>query len=58
MALIKPSHKGLLHKRLGVPQGQKIPKSKIRADLAKAKRTGNVSAERQDLFALNFGKGK
>lgn len=26
---IKPSHKGLLHKDLGVPQGQKIPEAKI-----------------------------
>lgn len=31
MIRIKPSHKGLLHKKLGVPQGQKIPQSKIKA---------------------------
>lgn len=28
---IKPSHKGLLHEKLGVPQGQKIPQPKIAA---------------------------
>lgn len=28
---IKPSHKGLLHKKLGVPQGEKIPAAKIKA---------------------------
>lgn len=27
--MIKPSHKGLLHKKLGVPQGQKIPQARI-----------------------------
>lgn len=53
--MIKPSHRGLLHKELGVPQGKKIPKAKIRADLAKAKRTGNVAEEKRDVFAENFG---
>jgi hypothetical protein len=28
---IKPSHKGLLHKELHVPEGQPIPDSKIKA---------------------------
>lgn len=28
---INPAHKGLLHKALGIPQGQKIPESKLRA---------------------------
>ena len=27
---IKPSHKGLLHKEMGVPQGEKIPESKLK----------------------------
>ncbi len=30
---IKPSHKGLLHKKLGVPQGQHIPAGKLSAAL-------------------------
>ena len=36
---IKPSHKGELHRDLGVPQGKKIPKSKL---AAAAKRKGKV----------------
>ncbi len=28
---IKPSHKGLLHKDLGIPQGEPIPESRIKA---------------------------
>lgn len=28
---IKPSHKGLLHRKLGVPEGKPIPKAKIEA---------------------------
>ncbi len=27
--MIKPSHKGLLHRKLGVPQGEKIPEAKL-----------------------------
>jgi hypothetical protein len=30
---IKPSRRGLLHSKLGVPQGEKIPESKLRAAL-------------------------
>lgn len=29
--MIKKSHKGLLHKKLGVPQGKKIPQAKLDA---------------------------
>lgn len=56
MGDIKPSHRGLLHEMLGVAKGKKIPRSKIRADLAKSKRTGNVAEERRDVYALNVGK--
>lgn len=56
--LIKPSHKGLLHKELGVPQGQKIPASRLNAAAAKAKSTGNAKLAKQVNFAKNFGKGK
>lgn len=34
--MIKKSHKGLLHKKLGIPQGQKIPAAKL-AEAAKSK---------------------
>jgi hypothetical protein len=48
---IKPSHKGLLHKKLGVPQGQKIPASK----LAKALHSKSASERKEANFARNFG---
>ena len=48
---IKPSHKGLLHKDLGVPEGQKIPKAKIAA----AKNSPNPKVRKRATFAQNFG---
>lgn len=42
-----PSHKGLLHEKLGVPQGQKIPEAK----LEKAAHSPNVTLEREANFA-------
>lgn len=54
--MIKPSHRGLLHAELDVSPKKKIPRGKIRKNLAKAKRAGNVAQERRDVFALNFGK--
>jgi hypothetical protein len=46
---IKKSHKGLLHKDLGVPQGQKIPASK----LAAAKNSSNPAERKRATFAAN-----
>lgn len=54
--LIKPSHRGLLHKDLGVKPGQKIPAKKLNAALSKAKATGNTALEKRVVFAKNFGK--
>jgi len=51
---IKPSHRGLLHKKLGVPQGKKIPASK----LSKALHSKSVSLRKEAIFAENFGKSK
>jgi hypothetical protein len=48
---IKPSRKGLLHKKLGVPQGEKIPAGKI----AKAKKSKSPSLRKEATFAQNFG---
>lgn len=48
---IKPSHKGLLHKKLGVPQGEKIPQAKIAA----AKRSSSPALRKEATFAENFG---
>jgi hypothetical protein len=52
---IKAKNKGALHRDMGVPQGEKIPKSKIRAKLRHDKAEHNVKGERRDVFALNFG---
>lgn len=46
---IKPSHKGLLHKKLGVPQGQPIPAAK----LAKAKASKSPALRKEANFAAN-----
>lgn len=44
-------HPGLLHKKLGVPQGQKIPPGK----LAAAKRSKSPALRKEANFAINFG---
>lgn len=49
---IKPSHKGKLHRDLGVPEGQPIPSNKLAAAL----RSSSPSIRREANFARNFGK--
>lgn len=44
---IKPAHKGLLHKKLGVPQGQTIPMGKIR----KAEGSASPALRKEASFA-------
>lgn len=51
---IKPSHKGKLHKALGVPAGKKIPASKI----ASAKRSSSPALRKEATFAQNAKKWK
>lgn len=46
---IKPSHKGLLHKKLGIAQGTPIPASKIAA----AKRSASPALRKEATFAQN-----
>jgi len=46
---IKTSHKGLLHKKLGVPQGNKIPAGK----LAEALNSASPSLRKEAQFAKN-----
>ena len=50
-SLIKPSHRGELHRELGVPQGQKIPAAK----LAEARNSSSPKMRKQAVFAENFG---
>jgi hypothetical protein len=52
MIKIKPSHKGLLHKKLGVPQSKGIPLSALRS----AKQSSNPATRKQANFALNARK--
>lgn len=46
---IKPSHKGLLHKNLGVPAGQPIPASKLQGAL----HSSNAAVKKRAVFANN-----
>jgi hypothetical protein len=46
---IKPSHKGLLHKDLGVKSGEKIPEKK----LEKAKNSSDPAVRKRATFAEN-----
>ena len=49
---IKASHKGLLHKDLGVKQGEKIPDKKLRA----AEKTASPAEKKRIVFAENAKK--
>ncbi len=51
---IKPSHRGLLHKDLGVPQSQPIPASKLQQALESA----NPAVRKRANFARNAKKFK
>ena len=50
--LIKPSHRGLLHEDLGVPQGERIPMDKKVA----AEHSPDPAVRKRAVFAVNFGK--
>jgi hypothetical protein len=50
---IKPSHKGLLHKNLGVSQGEHIPKSKLAI-----KDSDSEAVRKRKQFAINASKWK
>ena len=43
----KPSHKGRLHHKLGIPEDEKIPKSVLDKAYAKAKAEGDTKTMRQ-----------
>ena len=51
---IKPSRKGLLHKKLGVPQGKPIPAAKLLA----AKNSSSPAERKEANFAINAKKFK
>lgn len=56
MSDIQSSHRGLLHKAMGVPQGKKLTIGDIMATKAKAKRTGDSKLEKQATYAANVRK--
>lgn len=49
---IKPSHKGALHRALGVPEGEKIPAAKMAA----AKNSKNPRVKKMAALAGTLGK--
>ena len=49
MIKIKPSHRGLLHKNLGVKQGHKISEGSIR----KAEHSSSAAVRKRAVFAEN-----
>lgn len=49
---IKKSHKGLLHKNTGTPEGKKIPAAKITA----AKHSKDPAVRKRAVFAENAKK--
>jgi hypothetical protein len=51
---IKPQNKGKLHARLGIPQGQKIPASKLES----AAHSKDPSLRKEAQFAINAKKFK
>jgi len=46
---INPAHKGLLHKKLGIPEGKPIPRERLVA----AEKSKDVSIKKEAVFALN-----
>lgn len=46
---IKPSHRGLLHRSLGVPQGEPIPQSKVES----AENSSDRAVRKRAVFAEN-----
>lgn len=56
MIKIKPSHEGLLHKRMGIAKGKKISEGALEKEKASAKKSGDVKELREAVFAENARK--
>lgn len=50
---IKPSHQGLLHKEMGIPEDRKISIGDLMKKKARDKRTGDTAGVKRDTFAIN-----
>lgn len=53
---LNPANKGLLHKKMGVPEGKKLSTSELESEKNSAKKSGNVKLEREAQFAINAKK--
>lgn len=53
MIAIKPSHRGLLHEEMGVPDDKPISIGALMKKKTKDKRTGNTAGLKRDVFAIN-----
>lgn len=49
---IKPSHKGLLHKHLGIPEGEDIPLERLK----EAKNSDDPEIRKEANYAINVRK--
>ena len=56
MINIKPSHRGMLHREMGVPQGHKINVGDLMKKKTRDMAKGNGPAVKRDVFALNARK--
>lgn len=56
MIEIEKSHRGLLHREMGVPQGRKISIGRLMKKKARDKREGNTAGEKRDVFAIDARK--
>ena len=56
MSDVKKSHRGLLHKDLGIDEKEPISTGELMNAMAKAKRTGNKKLEKRAVFAENCRK--
>lgn len=53
MIRIKPSHKGLLHKEMDVPEGQPISLKALGKEKAEAEKEGDAAEIKRVTFAQN-----
>lgn len=53
---IKPSHRGMLHREMGVREGEKISISDLAREKKRAKKSGNTAEEKRVVFAENARK--
>lgn len=53
---VAKKNKGKLHRKLGIPEGKKIPQEVLDSAYAKAKKDGDTETMREINFAKNAGR--